>query len=127
VFREGKDVTVIAHGYMVYWALQIATELKNRVSIEVINLHTIKPLDEAAILKSAKKTRRIFCAEDHNVIGGLGSAVAEFLSQNYPVPIKLHGVDDVFAESGSVKDLWKKYKLDKEGVKEALIKFIDNK
>ncbi|OGZ59645.1 MAG: hypothetical protein A3F94_01925 [Candidatus Spechtbacteria bacterium RIFCSPLOWO2_12_FULL_38_22] len=126
VLREGKDITAMGHGYMVYWLLQIAEELKKEVSIEVINLHTIKPLDEITILKSIKKTGRVFFAEDHNIVGGGGSAVCEFLSQNYPVPIKLHGVMDEFTESGSVKDLWKKYKLDKEGVKEILWKFLSN-
>ncbi|OHA75965.1 MAG: hypothetical protein A3J30_01250, partial [Candidatus Wildermuthbacteria bacterium RIFCSPLOWO2_02_FULL_47_9c] len=121
VLREGKNATLIGHGYMVYWLLQIAEELKNKMSLEVINLHTIKPFDEKTILSSAKKTGRVFCAEDHNVIGGMGSAVAEFLSQNYHVPLKLHGMYDTFAESGTVKDLWKKYGLDKEGTKKVLL------
>lgn len=127
VLREGKDVTVIGHGYIVYWLLQIAEELKDEVSIEVINIHTIKPLDEETILKSAKKTGRVFTAEDHNIVGGMGSVVAQFLSQNNPVPMKIHGVMDEFTESGSVKDLWKKYKLDKEGVKLELLEFLKNK
>lgn len=127
VLREGKDVTAIAHGYMVYWLLQIAEELKSKISIEVINLHTIKPLDKKTILKSAKKTGRVFCAEDHNIVGGMGSAVAEFLSQNQPVPMKLHGVYDQFTESGTPKDLWKKYKLDKQGTKQVLLNFLKKK
>jgi transketolase len=125
VLRQGKDVTAIGHGYMVYWLLQIAEELKHSVSMEVINLHTIKPLDEETVLHSAKKTRRVFCAEDHNVRGGMGSAVAEFLGENYPVPIRLHGVYDTFTESGAPKDLWAKYKLDKEGVQKQLMQFIE--
>lgn len=124
VLREGKDLTAIGHGYMVYWLLQIAEELANKISIEVINLHTIKPLDGKTILKSVKKTGKVFTAEDHNVKGGMGSVVAQFLAENYPVPMKLHGVYDEFAESGSVKDLWKKYKLDKEGTKEKLLEFF---
>ena len=124
ILREGKDITAIGHGYMVYWLLQIAEELRKKVSIEVINLHTIKPLDAKTILASVKKTGRVFCAEDHNVIGGMGSAVTEFLSQHYPVPVKLHGVYDQFAESGTAKDLWKKYGLDKEGTKKVLLKFL---
>lgn len=124
VLREGRDATLIGHGYMLYWLLQIAEELKNKISFEVINLHTIKPLDAKTILQSAKKTKKVFCAEDHNVIGGMGSAVAEFLSQTFPVPLKLHGVYDRFAESGSVKDLWKKYGLDKEGTKKTLLTFL---
>ncbi|MEK7510577.1 MAG: transketolase C-terminal domain-containing protein [Patescibacteria group bacterium] len=127
VLREGKDITAIGHGYMVYWLLQIAEELKNKLSIEVINVHTVKPLDGKTILQSAKKTRKVFCAEDHNVVGGMGSAVAEFLSENHPVPIKLHGVYDQFTESGSVKDLWKKYRLDMKGTKEVLVNFFSKK
>ena len=124
VLREGEDVTAIGHGYMVYWLLQIAEELKNKISIEIINLHTIKPLDGTTILKSAKKTKRVFTVEDHNVVGGMGSAVAELLAEHYPVPVFRHGVYDIFAESGSTKDLWKKYKLDKEGTKQILQKFL---
>jgi len=124
VLREGKDATIIGHGYMVYWLLQIAEELKNKMSLEVINLHTIKPFDGKTILQSVKKTKKVFCAEDHNVVGGMGSAVAEFLSQTYPVPLKLHGVYDTFAESGTAKDLWGKYGLDKEGIKKVLLEFL---
>lgn len=126
VFRTGKDLTCIAHGYMVYFLLQAAEELKKKISIEVINLHTIKPLDEATILKSAKKTGKVMTFEDHNIIGGMGSAVAEFLAEKHPVPIKRHGVLDEFTESGSPKDLWAKYKLDKEGIKEEILKFSDD-
>lgn len=124
VLREGKDATVVGHGYMLYWLLQLAEELKSKVSLEVINLHTIKPLDEKTILSSAKKTGKVFCAEDHNIVGGMGSAVAELLAEKYPVPVFRHGVYDVFAESGTAKDLWKKYGLDKEGTKKALLKFL---
>ena len=124
VLRKGTDVTVIGHGYMVYWFLQIAKELEKKISLEVINLHTIKPLDEKTILQSAKKTGKVFCAEDHNIIGGMGSAVAELLGEKLPVPVFRHGVYDAFLESGSVGDLWKKYGLDKEGTKKALLKFL---
>ena len=124
VLKEGSDATLIGHGYMVYWLLQIAKELEKKVSLEVINLHTIKPLDEKTIVKSAKKTTRVFTAEDHNVVGGMGSSVAELLAEKAPVLISRHGVYDVFAESGSAKDLWKKYGLDKEGTKKALLKFL---
>lgn len=124
VLRNGTDVTVIGHGYMVYWLLQIAEELKRKISLEVINLHTIKPLDEKTLVKSAKKTGRVFCAEDHNVIGGMGGAVAELLAEKAPAPVFRHGVYDTFAESGSAKDLWKKYGLDKEGIKQVLLKFL---
>lgn len=124
VLREGKDLTAIGHGFMVYWLLQIAEELKDKISVEVINLHTIKPLDEKTILSSVKKTGRVFTAEDHNIVGGMGSAVAELLSEKRPAHLYRHGVIDQFTESGSVKDLLKKYKLDKEGTKESLLKFV---
>lgn len=127
VLREGKDVTALAHGYMTYRLLQIAEELKDKLSIEVINVHTIKPLDKETILSSVKKTGRAFTAEDHNIVGGLGGAIAEVLAENHPVPLKMHGVYDEFAESGSVEDLWRKYHLDQEGTKVALLKFINPK
>ncbi|MBI4138090.1 MAG: transketolase family protein [Candidatus Wildermuthbacteria bacterium] len=126
ILRVGKDATVIGHGYMVYWLLQIAEELQEKISLEVINVHTIKPLDEKTVLDSAKKTGRVFVAEDHNIIGGLGSAVAELLGERNPAPVKRCGVQDIFAESGTPKDLWKKYGLDKEGTQSALLEFIRN-
>jgi transketolase len=124
VLREGKDATLIGNGYMVYWLLQIAEELKSKLSLEVINLHTIKPLDEKTLVATAQKTGKVFCAEDHNVAGGMGSAVAELLAEKAPVPVFRHGVYDAFAESGSVQDLWRKYGLDKEGTKKALLTFL---
>src|SRR3989344_1644175 len=124
VLREGKDITVIGHGLTVYPLLLLAEELKEKLSVEVINMHTIEPLDGETLLASAKKTGKVFTAEDQNVHGGMGSAVAEFLSQNHPVPMKLHGVMNEFAESGTMEDLLKKYKLDKEGIKETLLDFI---
>lgn len=127
VLREGKDATLVGHGYMVYWLLQIAEEMKGKLSLEVINLHTIKPLDETTLVRSAKKTGKVFCAEDHNTLGGMGSALAELLSEKVPVPMFRHGVYDAFAESGSAKDLWKTYGLDKEGTKRVLLTFLKAK
>ncbi|MDP2735885.1 MAG: transketolase C-terminal domain-containing protein [bacterium] len=127
VLREGKDVTVVGNGYMVYWFLQLAEELKKKISLEVINLHTIKPLDEKTLIYSAKKTGKVFCAEDHNIIGGMGSAVAELLAAKHPVPVRRHGVKDIFAESGLAKDLLKKYGLDKEGVKKEMLSFLKSR
>lgn len=124
VMREGTDLTAIGHGYMTHRLLQIAEELKDTVSIEVINIHTIKPLDGETILASAKKTGKVFTAEDHNIVGGMGSIVASYLAEHAPVPMKIHGVYDMFTESGSVKDLWKKYGLDKEGTKRVLMEFL---
>jgi len=126
VLRQGSDVTAIGHGYMTYWLLAVAEDLKDEVSIEVINLHTIKPIDVETLVNSAKKTGQVFTAEDHVVAGGMGSAVAEVLASHYPVPMYLHGLKDTFARSGSAKELWKKYKLDKEGTKESLLNFLKN-
>ena len=125
VFQEGTDLTVIGHGYMVARLLKIADKLKDKISIEVINVHTIKPLDIETISRSAKKTGKVFVAEDHNVNGGLGTVVAQALAEHgTPVPMKIHGVYDQFTESGSAKDLWKKYKLDYAGTKKALEDFM---
>jgi transketolase len=120
VLREGTDITAIGTGYPVHRLLQIAEEMKDNISIEVINLHTIKPIDKETIINSAKKTGKVFTVEDHVVAGGMGSAVAEVLAENHPVPMKIHGIYDTFAESGTVKNLWAKYGLDKEGIAKAL-------
>ena len=124
VLREGTDLTFAVHGHLVYTALKLAEELKNKVSIEVINVHTIKPLDEKTIVASAKKTGKVFVAEDHNIIGGLGTAISQLLSEKHPVSVKVHGVQDEFAESGSAKELLKKYELDASGVKKQILKYI---
>lgn len=125
ILREGTDATIIAHGYMVHRALNVAEQLKDEMSIEVINVHTIKPLDVEAVVASAQKTGHVFVAEDHNIYGGLGSVIAQTLSENgVHVPVKIHGVYDTFAESGSVKDLWAKYKLDVVGTREVFEAFM---
>lgn len=108
VFSLGKKVTLIASGTMVAVALQAAEKIKG----EVVNLSTIKPLDKETILKSVKKTRRVITIEEHSVIGGMGSAVAEFLSSEYPVPIKIIGIPDVFGQSArEYQQLLDKYGL----------------
>lgn len=104
--REGRDITFIACGVMVSKALEAAERLaKEGISAEVINLHTIKPLDEETILKSVRKTGRVVTAEEHTVLGGLGSAVSEFLIQNYPVPLKMVGVKDRFGVCASYEEM----------------------
>lgn len=111
-FRYGKDITIISCGPIIYEALQAADELKKqKISVEVINMHTIKPLDEKAIIKSAKKTGKIITLEDHQINGGLGSAVSEVLSENYPVHVKRLGIRDEFGESGRAEQLYEKHKL----------------
>jgi len=108
--REGKDLTIIACGLMVGQALEAAEELaKKGISAQVINMHTIKPLDKDAIIKAAKKTGAIVTAEEHTVLGGLGGAVAEVLVENCLVPQVRVGMKDMFAESGQPQELLEKY------------------
>lgn len=115
--REGKDVTIVATGLEVQSALEAAQKLAaDGIDAEVINIHTIKPLDEELILASAKKTGRVVTVEEHSVIGGLGGAVCEVLSAKAPVPVLRIGVNDVFGESGPAVELLHKYHLDGEGV-----------
>ncbi len=121
VYRDGNDVTIIAHGLQVYQALLAAEELaKEGIDAAVIDCHTIKPIDKETIVEYAKKTGLIVTAEEHQVNGGLGSAVAEVLAENHPTPIKIHGIYDRFCESGDGWELLKKYKLDAEGIKEVV-------
>ena len=115
--REGKDVTIVATGLEVQSALEAAQKLAaDGIDAEVINIHTIKPLDEELILASARKTGRVVTVEEHSVIGGLGGAVCEVLSAKAPVPVLRIGVNDVFGESGPAVELLHKYRLDGEGV-----------
>lgn len=107
----GSDVTIIANGQMVAKALLAAKEL-TELSVRVINMHTVKPIDAKAIIAAAKETGAIVTAEEHQVIGGLGSAVAEVLSQHQPVPLEMVGVMDTFGESGTPVELMAHYKLD---------------
>lgn len=117
VLREGRDITIIANGLCVAEALEAADLLtKEGVDARVINMHTIKPLDEEIVLKAAAETKMIFTVEEHSVIGGLGSAVCECLSQKNLVPVRRIGVQDVFGESGAAKELLKKHGLDAEGI-----------
>lgn len=112
LLREGTDVTVIATGLTVSIALEAAQLLANEgISAEVINIHTVKPLDTALICRSAAKTGCVLTAEEHNIIGGLGSAVAEALSESCPVPLTRVGMPDCFGESGSAAALLEKYGL----------------
>lgn len=120
----GSDITFVACGPMVYTALEAAAILwqKHKIAAEVINNHTIKPLDEKTILQSVKKTRAVVCAEEHQQAGGLGSAVAEYLAKTYPVPMRFVGVADSFGESGEPEELLEKYGLTVEKIIEAAMK-----
>ena len=121
VVREGADVTIIACGLMVGEALEAAEALAaDGIDAEVINIHTIKPLDERLVVASAKKTGRVVTAEEHSIIGGLGEAVASVLAEQHPVPMRRVGVRDVYGESGPAVDLLHKYGLDADGIEAAV-------
>ena len=124
VLREGKDVTIVATGLCVSSALEAAEKLAaDGIDAKIINIHTIKPLDEELIVAAAKETGKVVTVEEHSVIGGLGSAVCDALAEKCPVPVKKIGVQDVFGESGPAVALLEKYKLDGEGVYEQVKEF----
>ncbi len=128
VLMQGKDVTIIACGQMVYMALKVAKELeKDNISVRVINNHTIKPLDTKTILNAAEETGAIVTAEEHQINGGLGGAVAEAVSESFPVPIKRIGIEDTFGESGTPAELLKKFGLTQENIKKAVLEVLRRK
>ncbi|MBP2629661.1 MAG: Transketolase, central region [Firmicutes bacterium] len=117
VLREGKDVGIIATGIMVAKALEAASKLEEEgIAATVINMHTIKPIDKELILETARLTGKIVTAEEHSVIGGLGSAVCEVLSQEYPTKVAMVGIKDKFGASGKPDDLLKQYGLTTEDI-----------
>ena len=121
--REGSDCSIIATGLCVSEALAAADTLAEQgIHAEVINIHTIKPLDEELVVKTAKKTGRVFTVEEHSIIGGLGAAVAETLGEKFPTKITRIGVNDVFGESGPAKELLHKYELDAEGIANRILR-----
>ncbi|NYB75211.1 transketolase family protein [Sedimentibacter hydroxybenzoicus DSM 7310] len=118
--KKGDDITIIATGLMVQEALKAAKKLSEEgIDARVINIHTIKPIDAEIIIKAAMETKKIVTAEEHSIIGGLGSAVLEVLSDTYPVKVKRVGVMDTFGESGKPKDLLEKYHLTSEYIAKA--------
>lgn len=120
--RDGKDCTIIATGLCVSEALDAAEKLAEQgIDAQLINIHTIKPLDEELVIAAAKKTGRLFTVEEHSVIGGLGAAVCECLSEHYPAKVTRIGVKDVFGESGPAKELLHKYELDAEGITKRIL------
>jgi transketolase len=115
LLKDGSDITIIATGLMVQLALEAAKKLEeNCISVRVIDIHTIKPIDAKIILKAAKETGAVVTAEEHNIIGGLGSAVMEVLGEAYPIPVSRLGVEDVFGHSGTAEALMEKYGLTTE-------------
>lgn len=128
LLNEGTDVTIIATGHLVWEALIAAEALETQgISAEVINIHTIKPLDDNAILKSVAKTGCVVTAEEHNYLGGLGESVARVLSLNHPAPQEFVAVQDSFGESGTPDQLMKKYGLNHQAIESAALKVIKRK
>ena len=127
-FSEGTDVSIFACGHLVWNAIQAGIILQEKgISVEVINIHTIKPLDEEAVLQSIRKTKCVVTAEEHNIIGGLGDAIAQCAAKNFPVPIEYVGTKDTFGESGKPTELLKKYGLDIPDIVAAAEKVIARK
>jgi transketolase len=126
--NEGKDVTIIATGHMVWRAIQAGEQLAELgIDAEIINIHTIKPLDEEAILASVKKTGCVVTCEEHNKFGGLGESVARLLTTEYPAPQEFVAVNDSFGESATPDQLMTKYKLDPINIVEAVQKVLTRK
>lgn len=127
-FSEGTDVTIFACGHLVWNAIQAGAILEEKgISVEVINMHTIKPLDEEAVLNSIRKTKCAVTAEEHNIIGGLGDAIGQCAAKHFPIPIEYVGTKDTFGESGTPSDLLKKYGLDIPDIVAAAEKVMQRK
>ncbi|PUZ27289.1 transketolase [Chitinophaga costaii] len=128
IVNEGKDVTIVATGHLVWEAIKAGEILAEMgIDAEIINIHTIKPLDEAAILKSVAKTRCVVSAEEHNRLGGLGDSIAQVLVKHDPIPMEYVAVNDSFGESGTPDQLMKKYGLDDAHIVAAVQKVLQRK
>ena len=128
LLEEGNHVTIIATGHLVWESLEASIKLQELgIESEIINIHTIKPLDEEIIIKSAKKTGAVVSAEEHNFLGGLGESISRTLSLNCPVPQEFIATNDTFGESGTPSELMKKYRLDSNSIVEAVKKVISRK
>jgi transketolase len=128
VFSEGSDVSVFACGHLVWKAIEAAKILQEKgISVDLINIHTIKPIDEDAVIRSINKTRCAVTAEEHNIIGGLGDSIAQIAGRNMPVPIEWIGTNDTFGESGTPDQLLEKYGLTAEHIVQAVEKVISRK
>ncbi|HEU4573550.1 MAG TPA: transketolase family protein [Chitinophagaceae bacterium] len=127
-FSRGTDVSIFACGHMVWNAIQAGSLLEEKgISVEVVNIHTIKPIDEEAIVQSLRKTRCAVTVEEHNIIGGLGDAVSQVAARHIPTPIEYVGTKDTFGESGTPKELLKKYGLDVPDILAAAEKAMNRK
>jgi transketolase len=128
VLTEGTDVTIIACGHLVWKSIEALKSLSEKgISVELINMHTIKPLDEEAILKSISKTRCVVTAEEHMMNGGLGEAVAQVLARKLPCPQEFVAVNDSFGESGTPMELMTKYGIDTQNIVQAVERVIARK
>jgi transketolase len=128
VLQEGKDVSIFATGHLVWKAIEAIEILEQKgISAELINIHTIKPLDDAAILKSVAKTKCVVSAEEHQMNGGLGDSIAQLLARNTPAPQEFVAVNDSFGESGTPEELMQKYGLEAVNIVEAALKVIARK
>jgi transketolase len=125
---EGNDVSIFACGHLVWKSIEAAKLLKEKgIHADVINIHTIKPLDQEAVIKSIQKTGCAVTAEEHNVIGGLGDSIAQVATKHFPIPIEMIGTQDTFGESGKPTELLKKYGLESENIVAAVEKVISRK
>ncbi|MEK6615523.1 MAG: transketolase C-terminal domain-containing protein, partial [Bacteroidota bacterium] len=128
MLNEGKDVSIFSNGHLVWKAIEACEILEVKgISCELINIHTVKPLDEKAILASVKKTKCVVTAEEHQLNGGLGDSIAQVLSRNFPAPIEMVGVNDTFGESGTPNELMKKYGIDTPNIVEAVERVLRRK
>jgi transketolase len=128
ILQEGTDVTIIACGHLVWKSIEASKVLSEKgVSVELINMHTIKPLDEEAILKSIRKTGCVVTAEEHMILGGLGESVAQVLARKLPSPQEFVAVNDTFGESGAPMELMTKYGIDTQNIVDASLKVISRK
>ena len=126
--NDGSDISIFACGHMVWVAIEAAKKLEEQgINVDLLNIHTIKPLDEESVLQSIKKTGCAVTAEEHNVIGGLGDSISQLSSKNHPIPIELIGTQDTFGESGKPLELLVKYGLDAEHIVKAALKAISRK
>ena len=128
ILKEGQDVTIVATGHLVWKALEAADELREKgIDAEIVNVHTIKPLDEDTLLRSVKKTQCVVSAEEHQIFGGLGESVAALMARNQPMPQEFVGVDDRFGESGKPDDLLIKYGLSSTAIADKAVKVLKRK
>ena len=119
---NGQDATIFATGVTVWEAIKAKNELEKKgINIRVVDVHTIKPLDEETILKCAKETKRLISIEDHNILGGMGSAISEVLTEKYPCKLERMGIEDRFGKSGNAKELLHYFKIDSDAIVEKFL------